>query len=534
MKKRGTAGLLGGALAVVLLAGNVLGGSYPAYAQDTQYHDGNYTASAHVEFHEVVNYDLYVTVSVKDGVISKVALNDEKNADIEAVNVPYINYAMKGMADSYIGTTGTAADTVSGATYSANAINEAVAKAMVKSQSNEADADTADTPSGDNGQNDNQNGSDNTNDTQKPSDDKTNSGDTGNDSYERVLKTGAYELTADSYDASAMMKMPAFICIDAENNTFSVHPYKNGIVDYATNKGSGSISFDSATGVYTMTYEAGVTVVALGATTTFTADADSITFTSPLRYGAAQMNTTDADGKFLSYTAKTSAYEGTLTSGAYVLTADSYDASAMMKMPAYIGIDMGKKTFIVHPYKNDMVDNDTNKGSGSISFDSATGVYTMTYEAGVTVVALGATTTFTADADSITFTSPLRYGAAQMNTTDADGNFLSYTAVPYTQEIPDGDTNDDTQGKGDSGNTSGGTSNDSTQSGESTGNSASESSANASEQDSGSTQSGAQTSGNSTVETGDAAMTGIYAVSAVVSIGLLIAAAVLKKRKRVL
>lgn len=409
MKKRGTAGLLGGALAVVLLAGNVLGGSYPAYAQDTQYHDGNYTASAHVEFHEVVNYDLYVTVSVKDGVISKVALNDEKNADIEAVNVPYINYAMKGMADSYIGTTGTAADTVSGATYSANAINEAVAKAMVKSQANEAEADTADTPSGDNGQNDNQNGSDNTNDTQKPSDDKTNSGDTGNDSYERVLKTGAYELTADSYDASAMMKMPAFICIDAENNTFSVHPYKNGVVDYATNKGSGSISFDSATGVYTMTYEGGVTVVALGSTTTFTV---------------------------------------------------------------------------------------SDKG--------------------------------------ITFTSPLRYGAAQMNTTDADGNFLSYTAVPYTQEIPDGDTNDDTQGKGDSGNTSGGTSNDSTQSGESTGNSASESSANASEQDSGSTQSGAQTSGNSTVETGDAAMTGIYAVSAVVSIGLLIAAAVLKKRKRVL
>lgn len=409
MKKRGTAGLLGGALAVVLLAGNVLGGSYPAYAQDTQYHDGNYTASAHVEFHEVVNYDLYVTVSVKDGVISKVALNDEKNADIEAVNVPYINYAMKGMADSYIGTTGTAADTVSGATYSANAINEAVAKAMVKSQANEAEADTADTPSGDNGQNDNQNGSDNTNDTQKPSDDKTNSGDTGNDSYERVLKTGAYELTVDSYDVLAMMKMPAFICIDAENNTFSVHPYKNGVVDYATNKGSGSISFDSATGVYTMTYEAGVTVVALGSTTTFTV---------------------------------------------------------------------------------------SDKG--------------------------------------ITFTSPLRYGAAQMNTTDADGNFLSYTAVPYTQEIPDGDTNDDTQGKGDSENTSDGTSNDSTQSGESTGNSASESSANASEQDSGSTQSGAQTSGNSTVETGDAAMTGIYAVSAVVSIGLLIAAAVLKKRKRVL
>lgn len=115
-----------------------------------------------------------------------------------------------------------------------------------------------------------------------------------------------------------------------------------------------------------------------------------------------------------------------------------------------------------------------------------------------------------------------------------DCSIICRSTVTYTQEIPDGDTNDDTQGKGDSGNTSGGTSNDSTQSGESTGNSASESSANASEQDSGSTQFGAQTSGNSTVETGDAAMTGIYAVSAVLSMGLILAAAVLKKRKRVL
>lgn len=402
MKKRGTAGLLGGALAAVLLAGNVFGGSYPAYAQDTQYHDGNYTASAHVEFHEaVVNYDLYVTVSVKDGVISKVALNDAKNADIEAVNVPYVNYAMTAMAQSYIGTTGTAADTVSGATYSANAINEAVAKAMVKSQANEADENTADTPSGDNGQNDNQNGSDNTNDT-------ANSGDTGNGSYERVLKTGAYELTA-----------------------------------------------------------------------------------------------------------------------------DSYDASAMMKMPAYIGIDMENKTFVVRPYKNNVVDTDTNKGSGSISFDARTGVYTMTYESGVTVVAVGSTTTFTAVDNGITFTSPLRYGAAQMNTTDADGNFLSYTAVPYTQETPDNGAADDTQGKEEQGNTSnGGASNDSTQSGEASENNTSESGVQ--EQGSDNAQSGTQTSANSTVKTGDSAMTGIYAVSAVLSMGLILAAAVLKKRKRVL
>ena len=402
MKKRGTAGLLGGALAAVLLAGNVFGGSYPAYAQDTQYHDGNYTASAHVEFHEaVVNYDLYVTVSVKDGVISKVALNDAKNADIEAVNVSYVNYAMKAMAQSYIGTTGTAADTVSGATYSANAINEAVAKAMVKSQANEADENTADTPSGDNGQNDNQNGSDNTNDT-------ANSGDTGNGSYKRVLKTGAYELTA-----------------------------------------------------------------------------------------------------------------------------DSYDASAMMKMPAYIGIDMENKTFVVRPYKNNVVDTDTNKGSGSISFDARTGVYTMTYESGVTVVAVGSTTTFTAADNGITFTSPLRYGAAQMNTTDADGNFLSYTAVPYTQETPDNGAADDTQGKEEQGNTSnGGASNDSTQSGEASENNTSESGAQ--EQGSDNAQSGTQTSANSTVKTGDSAMTGIYAVSAVLSMGLILAAAVWKKRKRVL
>lgn len=47
-------------------------------------------------------------------------------------------------------------------------------------------------------------------------------------------------------------------------------------------------------------------------------------------------------------------------------------------------------------------------------------------------MALGSTTTFTVSDKGITFTSPLRYGAAQMNTTDADGNFLSYTAVPYT------------------------------------------------------------------------------------------------------
>ena len=277
-----------------------------------------------------------------------------------------------------------------------------------------------------------------------------------------------------------------------------------------------------------MTYESGVTVVAIGATTTFTADADSITFTSPLRYGAAQMNTTANSGD-----TGNGSYERVLKTGAYELTADSYDASAMMKMPAYIGIDMENKTFVVRPYKNNVVDTDTNKGSGSISFDARTGVYTMTYESGVTVVAVGSTTTFTAADNGITFTSPLRYGAAQMNTTDADGNFLSYTAVPYTQETPDNGAADDTQGKEEQGNTSnGGASNDSTQSGEASENNTSESGAQ--EQGSDNAQSGTQTSANSTVKTGDSAMTGIYAVSAVLSMGLILAAAVLKKRKRVL
>ena len=455
MIKRKAGAILGGMLAAVVVAGNVANvGVVKAYAESSKYNDGNFTGSSHVEFHDkTVDYDMYVTVSVKDGVISKVALNDAKNADIEQVNIPYLKYAMNAMADKYVGTTGEAVDVVSGATFSSAAINDAVSKAMAKSEANTPDEDVPDNGNTDNG---------NTGDNNNSSSDNT--GDTNQDTdntgvLEGVLTTGAYELTADSYDASAQMKLPMYICINKEEKTFVIHPYKNGVVDYATDKGSGSLSYDKETGVYTMKYEAGVTVVALGSTTTFTTDGDTITFTSPVRYGMAWMNTRDEADNFLSYTAKKSSYAGELKSGAYVLTADSYDAGAQMKMPAYIGIDVENKTFEVHPYKNNVVDKDTNKGAGTISFNQLTGSYVMTYTSGVTVVALGSTSTFTVSEDGITFTSPLRYGAAQMNTTDEAGNFLSYTAklldenvtpdVPADDNTSDGDDSKADDGKAD-------------------------------------------------------------------------------------
>ena len=125
--------------------------------------------------------------------------------------------------------------------------------------------------------------------------------DAAAEKYEDVLASGNYVLTADSYFEGAMMKMPAYIVIDAEKDTFSIHPYNDGTPDLETDKGSGSIAFDAATGIYTMTYANGSWA---GATTTFTAAAGSVTFTSPLKYGAAQMNTLDENGKFVPYTAK--------------------------------------------------------------------------------------------------------------------------------------------------------------------------------------------------------------------------------------
>ena len=65
------------------------------------------------------------------------------------------------------------------------------------------------------------------------------------------------------------------------------------------------------------------------------------------------------------------------------------------------------------------------RSEGTISFDAATGVYTINF-----TTPADKTTTFTYDAETkgITFTSPLYFGAVAMNVTDDDGNFIPYTA----------------------------------------------------------------------------------------------------------
>ncbi len=271
--------------------------------------------------------------------------------------------------------------------------------------------------------------------------------------HEDSVISGNYVLTENDYPTGegVAMKMPAYIVIDRENETFIVHPYKDGGADLDTNKGSGTISFDEKTGVYTMTYTEGVKNP--GCTSTFIAAENGITFTSPLYYGIAKINIVDKEGKFLSYTAKLLAEEpvvhkDTVVSGNYVLTADSYDESAMMKMPAYIVIDRENNTFSIHPYTDGVADLGTNKGSGTISFDEKTGVYTMTYQDGVKNP--GCTSTFIAAEDGITFTSPMYYGISKMNTTDEEGNFISYTAkllnAPVDPENPTDPVNPENPG----------------------------------------------------------------------------------------
>ncbi len=263
------------------------------------------------------------------------------------------------------------------------------------------------------------------------------------DTYDDVLVSGNYVLTADSYYEGAMMKLPVYIIIDAEKDTFIIHPYTDNVPDLDTNKGSGTISFDETSGIYTMTYTAGST-----GTSTFTATADGITFKTPMHYGSAMMNTVDEDGNFIPYTAKklsdvpAEEYDDVLVSGNYALTTDSYPEEAGIKTNAYIIIDAEKDTFAIHPYSNNTPDLDEDKGTGTISFDKATGVYTMTYSDNA-----AKTSTFTATKDSITFTSPMYYGAGMVNTGVGQDHFLPYTAklldsAPVDPPEP-GDTYDD-------------------------------------------------------------------------------------------
>ncbi len=75
------------------------------------------------------------------------------------------------------------------------------------------------------------------------------------------------------------------------------------------------------------------------------------------------------------------------------------------------------------------------KGSGTVSFDSTTGKYLLTYTAGVTSPETK-TATLSTTADSLTFESRMYYGSASMNVMDEDGNFLPYTAKKVELEIP--------------------------------------------------------------------------------------------------
>ncbi len=352
---------------------------------------------------------------------------------------------------------------------------------------------------------------------------------------EDTLVSGKYVLTADSYPANAMMKMPAIITIDTSAKTFMTQDAREG--KNLAPKGSGTYTFDDATGVYTVTYTADTRATS----TTFTYADNAITFTSPMAFGIALMNITDDDGNFIPYTAKREILRGTYTatthktpmgnpatyeskvvfhedgtfvynvtldiaanpdsemfkegyhseetvngtynsvagiltfaddgnnfdtgrvadeetvvmhgyissfarmsgmeditlkkvkfedklqSGKFILTEDSYDASAYMKMPAIITIDAEAKTFNTQDAREgkDLAP----KGFGTYTFDEATGEYTVTYTADTKAVS----TTFTYADDGITFTSPMGFGNAAMNVTDEDGNFLPYTAKAYTE-----------------------------------------------------------------------------------------------------
>ena len=232
--------------------------------------------------------------------------------------------------------------------------------------------------------------------------------------YEDKLVSGKYELTKDSYPESAMMKMDAIITIDREAKVFSTQ--RNG-----AEKGTGTISFDEYTGVYTVNY---TEVAPEGATVTFTYDENGITFTSPLYFGSVKMNTLDDDGNFIPYTANSvkedepNTFADTLKSGVYELTEDSYISISPMKLAATVTIDRETNTFSTQR-------NGAEKGTGTISFDEYTGVYTVNY---TEYAPEGASVTFTFSDDGITFTSQLYFGSVRMNTLDDDGNFAPYTA----------------------------------------------------------------------------------------------------------
>jgi len=133
-------------------------------------------------------------------------------------------------------------------------------------------------------------------------------------------------------------------------------------------------------------------------------------------------------------------YKDELISGDYELKLEDFDERAgVHRHPCIITVDREKGTFIIH----DRDDAETNKGSGTVSFDSATGEYTFNYTAGGPETQADPTSTFRYD-NGLAFTSALKIGRSGMNVTDDDGRFIPYTARPVTS-APSGDNSNSPQ-----------------------------------------------------------------------------------------
>lgn len=122
----------------------------------------------------------------------------------------------------------------------------------------------------------------------------------------------------------------------------------------------------------------------------------------------------------------------TLESGTYAVDLTWVPVMDNMLDPI-VEIDAENNTFKIY----NATAPETDKGSGSITFNAETGEYTLTYEAGVKEDNIGKTTvaTYDAEKDTLTFKSALLYGSSSFNNTDNAGNFVEYTAVLTTTEV---------------------------------------------------------------------------------------------------
>ena len=135
----------------------------------------------------------------------------------------------------------------------------------------------------------------------------------------------------------------------------------------------------------------------------------------------------ESETAILRVAAATGTYPDTLQSGRYELVLDDFDDRVgVHRHPCIITIDRTAETFIIH----DTDDPVTDKGSGTLAFDDATGEYTMTYTAGGPETQTDPTTTFRVEQTDLVFTSPLKLGRSMMNIRDDSGRFIPYTAKP--------------------------------------------------------------------------------------------------------